>query len=125
MTLSVDKVSLFTFRLLNSVCVCRFRHLKRLSVFSASAGFMGYVCVVCFASVIMGLSKSQRFVFMRRMKLVEVCLLTFAGWQVEIVISPDLSRAADGLDGTRTNISEQPPVTSFKICKKRSCKRTA
>lgn len=125
MTLSVDKVSLFKFWLLNSVCVCRFKHLERLSVFSASAGFMGYVCAVCVVSVIMGLSRSQRFVFMRRMKLIEVCLLTCAGWQVEIVISPDLSRAADGLDGMRANISERPPVTSFKICKKRSCKRTA
>lgn len=74
------------------VCVCRFKHLERLSVFSASAGFMGYVCV---ASVIMGLSGSQRFVFTRRMELVEVCLLTCAGRT-----APDLSRAADGLDGT-------------------------
>ncbi len=63
----------------------------------------------------MGLSRSQRFVFMRRMKLIEVSRLTCGGWQVEIVISPHLiphlSRAqcADGLAGTRrTSLSSHP-----------------
>ncbi len=50
-SLSVDKVSLFKFSLLNSVCVCKFKHLEKLSAFSASAGFMGYVCVMCVLKV--------------------------------------------------------------------------
>lgn len=132
LSLSVDKVSLLKFSLLNSMCVCRFKHLeKTFSFFSLSRIYGIRLCSVCVASVIMGLSRSQRFVFMRRMKLIEVSRLTCGEWQVEIVISshliPHLSRAqcADGLAGTLANISEQPPVTSFKICKKCSCKRTA